>query len=71
MGKRMTFSKYLSGLMQNISYPPEIKENENTRQVTMRFKDKDSMTDFFKEIYKKGVRYGEQLGKLQERSKKK
>lgn len=67
----MTFSKYLSGLMENISYPPESIKDEKTGQLVFRFKNEDAATDFFKEIYKKGVRYGEQLGKLQERSKKK
>lgn len=71
MGKRMTFSKYLSGLMENISYPPESIKDKKTGQLVLRFKNEDAATDFFKEIYKKGVRYGEQLGKLQERSKKK
>lgn len=67
----MVFSKYISGLMQNIAYPPEIKKDKNTRQVVLTFKDEESMIDFFKEVYKKGVRQGEALGKLQERSKRK
>jgi len=67
----MMFSKYISGLMQNIAYPPEVKKDKNTGQVVLTFKDEESMIDFFKEVYKKGVRQGEALGKLQERSKKK
>ena len=67
----MMFSKYISGLMQNIAYPPEIKKDKNTRQVVLTFKDEESMIDFFKEVYKKGVRHGEDLRRLQERSKKK
>lgn len=67
----MTLSKYISGLMQNIAYPPEVKRDIYTGQVVLTFKDEESMIDFFKEVYKKGVRPGEQLGKLQERSKKK
>jgi hypothetical protein len=57
--------------MQNIAYPPEVKKDKNTGQVVLTFKDEESMIDFFKEVYKKGVRQGEALGKLQERSKKK
>lgn len=67
----MMFSKYISGLMQNIAYPPEVKKDIYTGQVALTFKDEESMIDFFKEVYKKGVRQGEDLGKLQERSKKK
>ena len=66
----MTLSKYISGLMQNIAYPPEVKKDINTEQVVLIFKDEGSMIDFFKEVYKKGVRQGEALGKLQERSKR-
>jgi hypothetical protein len=65
----MMFSKYISGLMQNIAYPPEIKKDKSTRQVVLTFKDEESMIDFFKEVYKKGVRQGEDLGRLQERIK--
>ena len=66
----MTLSKYISGLMQNIAYPPEVKKDKNIGQVVLTFKDEESMIDFFKEVYKMGVRQGEALGKLQERSKK-
>jgi len=38
MGKRMTFSKYLSGLMENISYPPKSIKDKKTGQLVFRFK---------------------------------
>ena len=66
----MMFSKYISGLMLNLAYPPEIKKDKNAWQVVLTFEDEESMIDFFREVYKKGVRQGEDLGKLQERSKK-
>jgi hypothetical protein len=53
-----TFSKYLSGLLENISYPPEIKKNKNIGQISLKFKDEESMIIFFREIYKKGARHG-------------
>ena len=48
-------------------FTPEEAADE---QVVLTFKDEESMIDFFKEVYKMGVRQGEALGKLQERSKK-